>query len=80
MFNYNDLVNRLRNGVVTVSFTKVDGSERTMTCTLLPDYLPEEYRSKQPMLTETVGSSISVWDVNANGWRAFRVDSVTAVA
>lgn len=80
MYSYNELIGRLRNGVVTVTFEKVDGSERVMTCTLLPQYLPEEYKNKQPMLTETVGSSISVWDVNAGGWRSFRVDLVKNVA
>lgn len=80
MFTYNQIVERLRNGVCTVTFTKVDGSERVMTCTLQPKYLPEEYRNKQPMLTETIGNSISVWDVNADGWRSFRVDSVKEIA
>jgi hypothetical protein len=79
MIDRNEIVSKLRAGVVNVTFTKVDGSERTMQCTLLPEYLPEEFRNKQPMLTETVGNAVSVWDVQAGGWRSFRVDSVKAV-
>jgi hypothetical protein len=79
-FSYNDIVAKLRSGVITVTFTKVDGTERVMECTLLPQYLPENYKSMSaPMLTEDVGNSISVWDVNAGGWRSFRVSSVKAI-
>lgn len=77
--NYNQIVERLRNGVCTVTFTKVDGSQRVMTCTLQSKYLPEEYQNKAPVLTETVGNSVSVWDINANGWRSFRVDNVIEI-
>ena len=77
--NYNQIVERLRNGVCTVTFTKVDGSQRVMTCTLQSKYLPEEYKNKAPVLTETVGNAISVWDINANGWRSFRVDNVIEI-
>lgn len=78
-YSYNDLVNRLQNGVITVKFEKVDGTERTMQCTLLPQYLPEEYRDKAPMLTETAPQTISVWSVEDSGWRSFRIDSVKTV-
>lgn len=30
----------LRDSVVTVTFTKVDGSERVMKCTLMSEYVP----------------------------------------
>lgn len=79
-YDYNSLVNTLRSSVVNVTFEKVDGTERTMRCTLLPSYLPEEYRSKAPMLTETTPLTISVWDVDSSGWRSFRVDNVRNVA
>lgn len=79
MYNYNYLVDRLKESVITVTFTKVDGSERTMTCTLLPNYLPEQYRNNAPILSEEVGNVISAWDVNAGGWRSFRIDSVKSV-
>lgn len=79
-YDYNSLVEKLRSAVVTVTFEKVDGSTRVMQCTLLPQYLPEEYRGKAPMLTETAPQTVSVWDVENGGWRSFRVDSVRNVA
>ncbi len=79
-YSYTDLVERLRSGVVTVTFKKIDDSERVMQCTLLPQYLPEDFRAKPPMLTETTGNSLSVWDVQAGGWRSFRIDSVISVS
>jgi WYL_2, Sm-like SH3 beta-barrel fold len=78
-YTYNDLVTKLLDGVLNITFEKVDGTERTMQCTLRPEYLPEEYRGKAPMLTETTPLTISVWDVEKSGWRSFRVENVTAV-
>jgi len=39
-FNRQDVLNMLNNRVVTVTFTKVNGEERVMNCTLLSEYLP----------------------------------------
>lgn len=77
-YNREWLVETLRNKAVTVTFTKVDGSERRMQCTLMPKFLPEEYRDRGEVLTEA-SNTISVWDLQADGWRSFRVDSVTSV-
>ena len=78
-YTYNDIVNRLRSGIITVTFDKMDGSERVMECTLQPQYLPEEYRDKAPMLTETAPQTVSVWDIGVSGWRSFRLDTVKSV-
>lgn len=79
-YDYSSLVEQLRNAVLTVTFEKVDGTERVMRCTLLPQYLPEEFKAKAPMLTETTPTTISVWDLDVSGWRSFRVDNVRNVA
>ncbi len=79
-YDYNSLVEQLRSAVLTVTFEKVDGTERVMRCTLLPQYLPEEFKAKAPMLTETTPTTISVWDLDVSGWRSFRVDNVRSVA
>jgi len=78
-YDYNTLVDLLQKSVVNVTFEKIDGSERKMRCTLIPTYLPEEYRSKAPMLTETTPTTISVWDVDMSGWRSFRLDNIRNV-
>jgi hypothetical protein len=79
--NYLDLLTRLQNGVVTVVFEKVDGSERTMHCTLQHSFLPEEFRNKPTtMLTEQAPLTMNVWDVDASGWRSFRLSQVKSVS
>lgn len=79
-FDYNDLVKRLQVEELEVTFEKMDGTMRKMRCTLLPSFLPEQYRGKAPMLTETAPTAISVWDLDNSGWRSFRVDSIRNVA
>jgi hypothetical protein len=81
IFTKGNVVHMLQNGVVTVKFTKVNGEERTMRCTLLPEYLPASAASngKQLLTEDAAPNNVSVWDVDANGWRSFRVDSVKAI-
>ena len=69
-----ELKEKLENGVTTVVFEKMDGTERTMQCTLLAEYLPEIKNQR----TETE-NLINVWDVEQQGWRSFRVNSVKQV-
>lgn len=84
MFNRYDLKQLLNGSVSTVVFTKVDGSERSMRCTLIPEYLPNTVSQGQQLLNEdltntTNSNTISVWDLDSNAWRSFRVDSVKAI-
>jgi hypothetical protein len=76
------LLEQLRDGVVTVSFTKVNGERRDMQCTLNETLLPPK-----PMLTEQFEAMDkpvrkenpavqSVWDVDAKGWRSFHWENV----
>ena len=77
MLDQNSMLNQLQNNICEVTFTKVDGTIRKMRCTLSPNYLPEEYRERGSLLTETERNNISVWDLEASGWRSFRVESVS---
>jgi hypothetical protein len=69
----------LHEKVVTVLFTKKDGTEREMLCTLLPEHLPvvdkKEGDEVKPLKKQSE-ESIAVWDLEAKAWRSFRVDSV----
>ena len=79
MLNKHELKEVLQNGVVTVVFTKVDGSERTMKCTLLPEYMPAVAQGQQLLNENSKPENpnvLSVWDLDNGGWRSFRVDSV----
>jgi hypothetical protein len=85
MFDKYELKEILSNTVSTVVFTKIDGTERELKCTLLPEYLPQKpVVEGQQLLTEALPrkenpDTLAVWDMESNGWRSFRTDSVQAV-
>lgn len=83
MMNRHELKEVLQNGVATVVFTKVDGTERSMKCTLLPEYMPENVAQGQQLLTENTKAenpnTLSVWDIDNGGWRSFRIDSIKTI-
>jgi len=73
----------LHSGNVEVTFNKINGDKRVMTCTLNEDAIPAP---KKEDTTETnkqdkkVNENVCVvWDINAKGWRSFRWDKVTEV-
>jgi hypothetical protein len=70
------LKNVLETDVVEVTFTKKDGSERIMKCTLKEDVLPEVQNKEAK---EKSQEAIAVWDVESEGWRSFRWDSIKSV-
>lgn len=81
------LKEQLENGVVTVVFEKADGTERTMRCTLSDLYVPQvepqmlsEYDGNVAKPARVLNDSVQrVWDIDSNGWRSFRLDSVKQV-
>jgi hypothetical protein len=84
IFTKENLLDLLRNNLVTVTFTKVNGDERVMNCTLQNEHIPSATLSNNTtqILRENTGHSdnnISVWDTKAQGWRSFRISSVKSV-
>lgn len=77
MYDKQTLTNKLKQGTCTVTFNKVDGSERVMRCTLQESMLPQ-YEKKATRNKVVADNLLSVYDVEANDWRSFRVDSVTS--
>ena len=78
--DYNQLLDQLKNNVVEVTFNKLNGDKRVMTCTLIESYLPPATKNdamSQKKVRELNTEVMSVWDVNANGWRSFRLARVT---
>lgn len=76
------LIERLICSVVEVTFTKLNGDRRVMECTLMPHILPKPKKTDpltQKKVREVDPRVISVWDVNAGGWRAFRYERVEAI-
>lgn len=79
MMSRNEMITELKAGVCKVTFTKVNGEERIMDCTLMPDMLPENERERSTNPQRNVREeNLSVWDINANGWRSFRLANVTS--
>lgn len=68
----------LVEGVCEVVFQKVGGEERTMNCTLDPKVLPTAVATDEEInRNRTPNEAVQVvWDVEADGWRSFRIDSV----
>ena len=58
--------------------TNVNGDKRIMTCTLKEDAIPGyKPANKDKKVNKEV---VSVWDINAEGWRSFRLANITEVA
>ena len=77
-----DLKKQLEQNVLVVDFTKLNGDKRVMTCTLREDMKPQATKDdtlSQKKVREVSDAVVSVWDVNAKGWRSFRYDRVNAV-
>lgn len=70
------LMEALGKGVVTVTFTKKDGTERTMRCTRATSYIPIEHAPKSDTSKEEVTDNIRVFDVENQGWRSFNFSSL----
>lgn len=65
-------------GKATVVFTKSDGTERKLLCTLKDEYI-QEYKKKTDRVRQENADVMSVWDLENNGWRSFRIDSVKEI-
>ena len=64
----------LKENVCEIVFKKVDGTERVMKCTLLDNYIEQKEKSNKKI--NKTDSVYSVWDIENNGWRSFRWDSL----
>jgi len=82
MFTRDGLIDMLRHNIVIVTFTKVNGDERVMKCTLRSEMIPNALTQNGELVVENKQSSnnISVWDVESKGWRSFKVASVKSIS
>ena len=69
----------MRDMVITVTFTKKDGTDRVMNCTLNEDSIPVEARPTGNSTTQIANSAVRVFDVDKSEWRSFRWDSIKRV-
>lgn len=82
IFTRDGLIDMLRHNIVSVTFTKVSGEERVINCTLQSQHLPNFAQVDGVLVTEggRSNTTISVWDLDAQGWRSFRVASVKSIS
>jgi len=68
----------LQSGIVNIKFTKVDGTERVMKCTLVESIVKphEKTTEREKKINDNI---VSVWDVEKDGWRSFRYDSILEI-
>lgn len=71
------LKNVLHTGVANVSFIKKDGTVRNLLCTLMPEHLPVQTDLEEAVQKKTPNPEVlAVWDLDNQGWRSFRYDSI----
>lgn len=75
--NRNEIISNLKEGLCCVSFTKLNGEERVMTCTLNMNNIPlEAYPKNNDSIDKWPENLVKAYDVNAAGWRSFKVSNV----
>ncbi len=75
--HYDSMKYELSQGLCEVTFTKINGDERIMTCTTDIDVIPVDNRPKGTGKVNKESTNISVWDIKAEGWRSFKSENVT---
>jgi hypothetical protein len=64
-----------------IVFTKKDGTDREMSCTLNESKIPSEKQPKSEGAESTTsGSALRVFDTQKQEWRSFRWESVKEVS
>jgi hypothetical protein len=77
---HDQIQDMLRNHVCEVTFTKLDGEQRVMTCTLMPSTLPPAAPVKENHRIRAVDpGTISAYDLTQQAWRSFKTMRVTEV-
>ena len=71
-----ELIQDLKDGICKVTFTKKDGTERLMKCTLASKFMPITESTKTTEDKEPNLDIIKCWDLEKEAWRSFRLDSV----
>ena len=74
------LKEQLKNNILLVTFRKTDDTIRDMKCTLMESYLPKVEITETTEKTKKGNPNIvSVWDLDKNSWRSFRLDSIIKI-
>lgn len=77
-----ELLEILKKEVIEVTFTKLNGDERVMPCTLIEDFLPDAKKDDpmtQKKVREISDKVIAVWAIESKAFRSFRYDRVKKI-
>lgn len=69
------LVKNLQSRAMRITFTKVNGEERIMDCTLQEHMIPATDANNRKQNEDV----LPVFDINKGEWRSFRLDSIINV-
>lgn len=72
------LISHLKLGPMKITFTKKDGTERVMNCTLQDEVAVQEDKKTDRIRKENE-EVLAVYDLDVKGWRSFRLDSIKQV-
>lgn len=77
-FDKDEVKSLLRNNTCVVTFEKVNGDLRKMICTLNPSLIlvNEQTETSEKRSKSENPDVLPVYDVEANGWRSFRWNSL----
>ena len=73
---YATVMKHLYRGIVSLSFTKKDGSLREMNATLVTSAIPAKHQKESLPNDPTEKENILVWDVDQIGWRTFKMSTI----
>ena len=73
--NRETLIKNLQKKSMRITFTKVNGEERVMDCSLQEHIVPATKYTDRKQNEEV----LPVFDINKGEWRSFRLDSVTNI-
>ena len=69
------LIKNLQKKSMRITFTKVNGEERVMDCTLQENIVPPTKYTDRKRNEEV----LPVFDINKGEWRSFRIESITNI-
>jgi hypothetical protein len=75
---YDWLSSILKTSKLTITFQKKDGSNRVMNATLNESIVPK-YEKKTDKEKVKTKDTLSVFDLDKNEWRSFRLDSIKQI-
>jgi hypothetical protein len=72
-----EIIRELSQGIHNVTFTKVDGTERTMPCTLDPTILPQVEIKEEKVVPRKLNiDTLRVFVTDIKEWRSFRIENL----